>query len=291
MSEATRPTVAVTPIRDSDARGAAQFLSAHLNGRLNAESWLGLLRPPWRESGAESGFQLHVDGELVGVYAAVYSTREVAGRMMRVCNLAALCVLEQHRSSSLRLVRAAIGQKGMVFTDLSPSGNVPALNGRLGFVHLDTTSRLTVNLPFRRRRGTVVSDDPHTLSEMLTGRDAIVYRDHRDAPAANHVLIVDRDRYAYVVYRRETRKRLHIFALPLYVGGDTGLLEESWSLVARHLFRRGLVATIAERRILGFVPRGPGRTIAKPRPRMFKAAGVEPGDVDYLYSELTLIEW
>jgi hypothetical protein len=92
------------------------------------------------------------------------------------------------------------------------------------------------------------------------------------------------------MYRCDRRKRLPVVASPLYVGGDAAVLEAAWPIVASHLLGRGLVATLAERRVLGFVPAGPGRELAMPRTKMYRGAvGAEA--VDYLYSELTLLQW
>jgi len=238
--------------------------------------------------GSNHGFQLVAsDGQIVGVYLAVYSTRDEC--RPAVCNLAAFCVLEQHRPHSLRLVRALLGQKGYLFTDLSPSGNVPAMNERLGFHRLDTSTRLVLNAP-RPARGIRVTESPAMLEETLVGRDAIIYRDHRRAAAARHALILHDGGYAYLMYRRDRRKRLPIFASPLYAGGDAAMLEDAWPAVGSHLLGRGLAATLAERRVLGFSPGGPGRQLARPRVKMYLGkAGAE--EVDYLYSELTLLQW
>jgi hypothetical protein len=165
------------------------------------------------------------------------------------------------------------------------------MNERLGFRHVDTATRLVVNVP-SPRRGVVVTDDPATLSEVLVGSDAAVYRDHERAPAARHVLVVQGDSYAYLIYRRDRRKRLPVFASPLYVGGSRALLENAWPAVAGHLVSHGLPVTLAERRVLGFAPRGPGRDLARPRLKMYRsAADVSEPTVDYLYSELTLLQW
>lgn len=284
--DSVRPRVA--PIEEDDIAASAAFLTEHLNPDVPAESWIALLRPPWPTLSTR-GFRLLVGDELVGVYAMVYSIR---GERV-VCNLAAFCVMEQHRAHSLRLLRAALAQPGMVFTDLSPSGNVPALNVRLGFSHLDTATRLVANLPLplplHLPRGAALTTDPERIASMLSGEDATVFRDHRRAPAARHVLVCDGDRYAYLMYRRDARKRLRIFASPLYVGGDRALLQRSWPRVSAHLRRQGMLATLAERRVLGFVPGGWGAALRHPRPKMFKGASAD--EVDYLYSELTLLEW
>ncbi|GAA3923350.1 hypothetical protein [Microbacterium invictum] len=268
----------------------ADFLVDHLNPRVSHAAWRALLAPPWHPPEMNSGFQLRVDGELVGVYVAIYSRRSRDGVDLVVCNLGAFCVLESFRSHSLRLVRAVLGQKGMLFTDLSPSGNVPAMNERLGFAHLDTGARVVLNRPAFGGAARVTAE-PESVASAVSGRDEEVYRDHLAAPAARHLVVTSGDEYAYMIYRRDTRKRVRSFASPLYVGGDPSLLESNWALVGAHLLRRGMIATIAERRVLGFSPAGWGRHVAQPRPKMFKGVGVSASEVDYLYSELTLLEW
>jgi hypothetical protein len=282
----------VRPISADDALPVARFLHSNLNARVSVDGWARLLLPPW-DAGAvpNRGFQLVHDETIVGAYVAVYSRREFGGEPRQVCNLAAFCVLEEHRAHSVRLIRALLGQRGYVFTDFSPSGNVVAMNERLGFRHVDTAGRLVVNLPRPGRSAVRVSDDPENLERRLEGRDAQAYRDHRATAAARHVLVEADGAYAYLVYRRERRKRLPLFAVPLYAGGDRALLQRSWPLVGAHLLRRGLPVTLAERRVVGFAPPGPGRALASNRPKMFRGADVDPASLDYLYSELTLVQW
>ena len=130
------------------------------------------MRPPWASSGPNHGFQLiDAHDHVVGAYVAVYSTARRGARS--VCNLAAFCVLEEHRTHSLRLLRELLRQKGYVFTDLSPSGNVPAMNERLGFHHLDASTRLVVNRPSASRRVEVTAL-PARLEAVLEGDDASV---------------------------------------------------------------------------------------------------------------------
>ena len=285
--------VTVAPVLREHIDAVASFLHEHLNARVPLEAWHDLLAPPWDDSSApNSGFQLLSGGVIVGVYAAVYSRRRWIGEEdVLTCNLAAFCVQEDFRVHSLRLLRALLAQKGYVFTDLSPSGNVPALNERLGFHRLDTSTRLVANVPWPRRSRVHVTNDPRSLESTLEGRDAEVYRDHRSARASRHLLVQAEEGYAYLLYRRDRRKRVAGFASPLFVGGDPRLLESAWAQVAAYMLRRGMFATLAERRVLGFTPRGIGRGLAHPRPKMFKGNGTDGTQIDYLYSELTLLEW
>lgn len=281
----------LVPITDADAPAAARFLHDELNPAVTVEAWTRLLRPPWAESAPHRGYMLRDGDRIVGVYAAVHSARQVAGQPVPVCNLAAFCVLEEQRMHSVRLMRALIRSREYVFTDFSPSGNVVAMNERLGFIRIDTATRLVINPPWPRGGGVRVSSDPEAIAVILQGQDAQVHRDHRDAAAARHLVVQSGDEYAYLVFRAHTLKRLRLFALPLYVGGSRALLQREWRAVRSHLLtRHGLPFTLAERRILGFSA-GLGRDLAEPRARMVRGTGLDPGEIDYLYSELALVSW
>jgi len=279
--------IAVRPIVDADAPAVSAFLSRHLNAAVPPEAWLVLMRPPWAFRGPNRGFALVAGEDVVGAYVAVYSERDGG----TVCNLAAFCVLEEYRAHSLRLVRALLGQRGFAFTDFSPSGNVVAMNARLGFTALDVATRLAPNLPGLPPRGVTVTRLTDANASVLSGADQVVHRDHRLAPAARHLLVTSGDSYAYLMFRRDRRKRVRTFATPLYAGGDRELLRRAWPGVAGHLLaRHGLLFTLAEPRVLGFAPpRAPA--LSSPRPRMVKAPEPDALSHDYLYSEFTLVEW
>ncbi|WP_426184801.1 hypothetical protein [Microbacterium sp. TWP3-1-2b2] len=282
-----KSSVKVRAIEHADVADVASFLHRNLNARVAESSWASLMTPPWTSEAPNRGFLMISDGEIVGAYVAVHSDRDVEGATVSVCNLAAFCVLPEFRTHSLRLMRAMLAQKGLVFTDLSPSGAVPAMNERLGFRYLDRATRLVLNAP-GFGGGVSVTDAPEELERTLVGADLTLYRDHREAPAARHLLVRTSAGYAYLVYRRDRRKRLPLFMTPLYAGGDREILRRSWPAVAAHLLAKGLPFTLAESHILGFVPGGLGRELKNPRPRMVKG---DPAPSDYLYSELALLSW
>lgn len=282
--------ITVRPIGREDADAVADFLHENLNQAVTAEAWKKVILPPWNGQEPNHGFQLLDGTDIVGVYLAVYRDREGFDGLVPICNLAAFCVLEDFRMHGLRLVRALLAQKDYEFIDLSPSGNVIGLNERLGFERLDTSTRLVLNLPWFRPRDTRVSGDPAALEAILRGRDAEIYQDHRET-AVRHVLVEQAGTYAYLAFRRDRRKGLPLFASPIYVGGDPSLLEASWPSVSSYLLvRHHLPATLAERRVLGFA-RGIGLELANPRPKMIRGSRRPPETIDYLYSELALVEW
>jgi hypothetical protein len=160
-----------------------------------------------------------LDGdEVVGVQLAFYAERRVNGSAERFCNLGAWCVKPEHRFHSLRLLRAVLRQDGYHFTDLSPSGNVVGVNEKLSFQHLDTTTAVVPNLPWPTLPGRGrVSTDASEIERTLIGAELELYRDHAAAGAACHAVLIRGDEHCYVVFRRDRRKGLPLFASVLYV--------------------------------------------------------------------------
>lgn len=283
--------VVLQPITQPDAARVGAFLHRHLNSRVGAVAWAESIAVPWQVDAPNRGFML-VDGEeIVGVHLAFYSERTIAGRRERFCNLGAFCVLPEHRFHSLRLLKALLAQDGFHFTDLSPSGNVIALNRRLRFRSLDTTTALVPNLPWPSWPGRdVISSAPEVLERTLTGAELRLYRDHAGAAACRHLVLIRDGEWCYVMFRKDRRKGLPVFASLLHVS-DPDLLRQMAEPLARHLLvRHGALATLAEERIVKQRPRHSFRVRA-PRHKMFRSPDLEPAQIDDLYSELVCVAW
>jgi hypothetical protein len=286
----TDSPVALSPIGDSQVEQVAEFLHRELNPKVAVKVWAKGIRVRWMADAPNHGFMLLEGSEVVGANLAFYSVREVKGRQERFCNLGALCVVEPRRSHAVRLVRAVLRQQGYHFTDLSPSGNVIELNRRLGFQSLDTATALQINWPVPPTSSLRIITDPAEIEAALSGRDLRIFRDHRDAPAAHHLLVASGSELCYVIGRRDRRKKVPVFVSILYVS-DPNLFGRAARHIARHfLIHEGALATLLETRVTGHAPTG-SIALRHPRPKMFKSSQLSPSDVDYLYSELTQIEW
>lgn len=281
----------VKSIEASDEERVAEFLQANLNTRVTKEAWARAMDVPWSVDKPNSGFMLLHGDTVVGAHLAFYSERELHGATERVCNLGAWCVVPEHRFHSLRLLRALLAQEGYSFTDLSPSGNVVPLNSRLGFERLDTATRVVPNLPWLGRPGrAVISADPDLIERTLTGRDLRLYHDHAEADAARHLVLIRGAEWCYVIFRKDRRKGLPLFASILYAS-DPKLVRELARPLARHLLiRHGALATLTEERITGRLP-WPSLRLRAPRPKMYRSARLDAAQVDYLYSELVCVPW
>ena len=286
-----RARVAARPILPDDVPAVAAFLHANLNQRVPAAAWERAVDVPWSAEQPNAGYVL-LDGEtIVGVHLAFYSERVIDGRLERFCNLGAWCVLPEHRFHALRLLRALLAQDGYHFTDLSPSGSVTGLNERLGFRFLDTTTTVVPNLPRLSRPGRdVISSEPALLERTLTGRELELYHDHASSPAARHLVLKREGDWCYVIFRKDRRKGLPLFASILHVSNPE-LFRAMAGPLGRHLLlRHGAAATLVERAVVEHRPRL-SLTVDSPRRKMFRSSSLEPAQIDYLYSELVCLSW
>ena len=284
--------VELAPITSADGPAVAQFMRANLNPRVPEPAWSDALEVPWPVEAPNHGYLLRDGGDVVGAYLAYYSDRWIAGTLQRFCNLGAWCVLESHRFHGLRLLTSLLAQDGYHFTDFSPSGNVVEVNRRLKFSELVTTTALLPNLPsVPAVRGCRVRSDPRVLLETLTGADKQVYLDHRGAAAAKHVMLSTDNESCYVMFRKDTRKRVARFRLHPACwesGAVPPPRPPTWDAPAPRdirRWRRSLSCALRTAlRVARSSCRSPGR-------KMFKSPSLGPDEIDYLYSELTCLEW
>jgi hypothetical protein len=277
------------PIMPDDVGAVGDFLHRTMGERVSADSWARAMNVPWTVDAPNHGFLLRAGRDVVGAHLAYYSRREFRGRVLDICNLGAWSVDATYRLSGLQLLRALLAQGDYHFTDLSPSGNVVPINERLHFTHLDTTTALSLNTSPLPSRAEVISD-PEMVEACLSEADRRVYRDHREAAAARHAVLVQGSRSCYIMFRRDRRKGLSLFVSILHVS-DPELLHRHFGAFSRFALRQhGAVATLSELRV---VRRQPplSRLIHRPRPKMFRSGVLTARDVDYLYSELECVAW
>ena len=286
--DAVEMAVLLRPITDDDLDMVARFLHVHQDSNVPVDSFRRSFMAHHSEGRPNSGVML-VDGDdVVGVYLAYYSDRMIRGQVQRMCNLGSWCVLPKYRGHSLKMAKAILTQDGFHFLDLSPTTTVAALNRRLGFEYLDDRAVILPALPWPWRAASI-SSDPAVIQQALSGEELRLYNDHRNAPAADHVVLRDRGDVCYVVLRLVTRRRLPV-AIVVHASRPDVLRRMIHPFVGFALLRYRVVAVVAELRWLdGKIPGGSIRR--RLRPKMFRSPTLGPGDIDYFYSELLYLRW
>jgi hypothetical protein len=275
-------TVELAPIADADLAAVVDFLHANYDNRF---PWAGYTSVRWEADAPNHGFMLRDGQRVLGVYLAFYSERLIAGRVERFCNLGAWYVLPEYRSHSVRLLMALVAQDGYHFTDLSPNKKAEAVNLRLQFRYLDTSAVFVPHLPWPTLPGrTKISADADVIAGTLAGPDLKLYRDHAQAPAAHHLVLVRGGECCYVMYREMRHRNVPILAVILYVS-NPGLFRRAMIPLTRYLLvSRRLLATLAELRIIKYRPFLSFKLNAWPK--MYRSSSLNPGQIDDLYSAM-----
>ncbi len=280
-------TIELAPITDADVRAVADLLHANLNDQV---PWARTCLVPWKMDAPNHGFLLR-DGQLVvGACVAFYSERLVAGRLERFCNVGAWYVQPAYRFHSIRLLTALLAQEGYHFTGLSANETVLNIFARLKFRSLDVSAALIPNLPWPTVPGrTRISADPEVIERTLAGTELELYRDHAQALAVHHHVLLSGQESCYIMYREFRHRDRPLYAVLLHVS-NPDLFHRAMLPLTRHLLiRHRLVATLGELRIIGHQPRLSFKLNAWPK--MYRSASLEPRQIDYLYSELVCVPW
>lgn len=279
-------TVDVVPITDTDVAAAADFLHANLNEQV---PWARVCPAvPWKVDAPNHGFMLRDGQRIVGVHLAFYSERLIAGKTQRFCNLGGWCVLPEFRFHSIRLLRELLAQDGYHFTGFSPGEKVLPIHRRFQFRCLDTSAALIPHLPWPGVPGlTRISADPDVIERRLAGSELELYRDHAQALAAHHLVLTRGQDSCYVIYRDMRYKSVPVVAVILHVSNPRLFHRTMVPLTRYLLVHRGLVATLAELRIIGHRP--PLSFKLNSSPKTYRSSSLEARQIDYLYSELECV--
>jgi hypothetical protein len=281
-------TVQVAPVADADMPAVANLLHAKLNDQV---PWIQAFSSmPWKIDAPNHGFLLRDGNVIVGVCLAIYSERLMAGRVERFCNVSAWYVMPDYRFHSIQLLVALLAQEGYHFTSFSANETALPIFARLRFRYLDMSATLIPHLPWPTLPGrTRISADPRVIERMLTGTDLKLYRDHAQALAVHHHVLVRGQESCHVMYREFLYKGAPLYAVLLHVS-NRDLFHQALFPLTRHLLlRHRLVATLGELRIIGHQPRMSFTLSAWPK--LYRSDSLGPGQIDNLYSELTCVPW
>jgi len=139
------------------------------------------------------------------------------------------------------------------------------------------------------RRDTI-SADKELIKRTLDGDELEVYRDHAETAAARHLVLIRGGEWCYVVFRKDRRKGLPVFASILHVSNPP-LFRAMARPLARHLLLHdGAAAMLLERAVIDHRPRL-AIVVDSPRRKMFSSPTLDSAQIDYLYSELMCLPW
>ena len=283
-----QPTI--EPVKDSDLQDFCRFLTRNLSNVRTADEWASAFRQHWGVENPNNGFMLLDNGQIVGGIGAIYAQRLVHGKPERFCNITSWCVLDRYRSQSMRLAMALTSQSDFHFTDLTPTEVVSKMLQFLKFKPMNERQAVWPNLlwPFSLLAGVRVITDSNTIEQVLSAEDARVYMDHRHLTWLNHLAVGRPGDFCHVVYKR-TQLRGLPGAFILGFSKPEQLIKYRFALGNHLLFKKGLIFTRVESRLLTKVPR-PSTELAGFRNKVFRSDTLTEADISNLYTEIVALD-
>ena len=94
-----------------------------------------------------------------------------------------------------------------------------------------------------------------------------------------------------MIFRRDRRKGLPLFASILHVSNPELFRRDAGPLARHLLLRHGVPAMLVELAVVEHRPRPVAAAVDSPRRKMFRSPSLAPAQIDYLYSELVCLAW
>ncbi len=276
------------PIKTEDLQRVCHFYHTHLNQKISPQMWRQAFDQPWIASPPNHGFMLVANGEVVGVFGAIYSAQRIGGAIEQFCNHTSWMVLEPYRARSLELLTALLSQQGFHMTSFTPNPNVTEICCYLGLNLL--SNQITVLPIFLGgwRFNSRVITNPEKIPTLLPTNAVKDYQNHRPFPWLRQVALGHADRYCHVAFKQKRWKRMAA-AMILHIS-DPEIFLAHYPTLGRHLFWRFGITTL--HLPSRFLPRNPTGSIiiTENQPRLFRADSLGQEQISFLYTEVVALD-
>jgi acetoacetyl-CoA synthetase len=287
------------PVAPADVDAICTFLQGvFARSRITAAGWRVLFGNNWLKERPDLGYVLMVGERIVGFLGTVYAMREINGKSGLVCNLSSWYVLPEYRGWGMALLAAAMRDRSITYTALTPGPVTWQVLENLGFTRLDTRKLFfppgahVDSLLGPRPR---IDLNPDTIRRSLNEAQRRIHDDHvrydclqlaaRDAKG--HLYLVVKRR----VVERDTLFRL--FSVRARIPVSEVIYCSAPEFLARHLeriklavlWRQRTLGLVVDERLFRVLPRG----LPIKEHTLYRSPLFASDDMDRLYSELVLL--
>ncbi len=280
--------VALRPATSGDIPAIVDFLHDHMDRRISHERWRRIVEYNWPGNKPTCGWLVEDGCDIVGYLGLVYAPRTIDGANHCLVNLTSWYLRRPYRDlkTALAMLHAATADTDATYTVFSSRPAVTRLMRRTGFRCLDDTRYVW------RRRGAgagdlEVSTDPATIRTRLNPPARKLLDDHAAFNATSFLLRAPGGETCFLLLSIRHKGADIAYHEALYVSEP--------SVLARHAQQFADLILPGEKALLAVDCRFlAGQTVSAatetiPAPRFFKSTQLAPSKVDFLYSEILLL--
>jgi len=282
----------------ADVEQLCRFLHQGFAGNVPIGAWQRLFDYGWIGEKPDFGRVLTVGNDITGFIGAIYASRKINGRTGSVCNLTSWYVLPDYRGWGVELLAAAVSNKDLTYTALTPGPAATQMLEAMGFARSNTCK---IALPPLAQIDTLlqrelsISFDPETIRRSLDDTQRQIFDDHVGCDCLPLSLSAGSEHTLLIVKRRVGgNARLNrLFSTAAKVAYSEILYCSDPNMLARHLERAKLailrrqrtLLLVCDERLFAKLPKG----LLFEAPALYRSSQFSAAELDKLYSELALI--
>ncbi len=282
------PGVELRSAGPNDRDAVVALLHERMNGRISPARWRRLFDYSWLFDKPDCGVVVLERGSVAGYLALIYADRRLGERTVRTANISSWYLVKPLRRQGigLAMLQLATRDPGMTYTTFSSKPPVLRLMAEVGLVLLDQTRFLW------RRSGEHGADIQvfsgfAALPPEVPDHERLILTDHRDLPVQPHLLraaegdclivLSVKQKDADVAYHEV----LHLSRPAVFAPHAEGF--------ANAVLPPGAAVLAVDRRFLdGCEVVAESEQISVPR--YFRSPVMARREVDFLYSEIPLLD-
>jgi GNAT superfamily N-acetyltransferase len=282
------PGIELRSAGPGDADAVCALLHDQMSGRISRERWRRLFDYPWLADKPDCGVVVLERGRVAGYLGVVYADRRLRGRSFRTGNLSSWYIVRSLRGQGLGLAMLRHATRAAEVTYTTFSSNPPALRlmAEVGLVPLDD-SRFLWRRTAERTTAIEVLSGFAAPSSLVPDDERQILADHRSLPAQPHLLrSADGDCLVLLAVKRKGAEVAYHEVLHL---GRPDVLARHAQAFANLVLAPGESVLAVDQRFLdGCEVSAEIEPISVPR--YFRSPDLARRDVDFLYSEIPLLD-
>ncbi len=277
---------------DPDLRSeVADFLHEEMNRKISRERWFGLLDGRWADDDAGYALIAVADKRIVGVLAAVYADRTINGRQVRTCNLSSWYIVKAYRGGGLgyKMMSTALSEPDVTFTTYSSNAAALGVCLKAGMTTLDT-KRLVWHARCEPTKGRLaVFQNIKDAVHLIDPASQKVILDHAGMNIHPLAFQTENGDLCTMVFSIKRKDGDIEFNEALYISDRVLFAANARALADEILPSRKALMSVDSRLLAGHKT-DHDEILPLPVNRGFRPAGLAACEVDFLYSEIPLLD-
>ena len=282
------PGVELRTAAPGDRDAVVALLHERMSSRISRDRWRRLFDYPWLAAKPDCGVVVLERGRVAGYLAVIYADRRRAGRAVRTANLSSWYLLKPLRGQGVGQAMLQLATRAPDVTYTTFSSNPPALRvmATAGLVPLDE-SRFLWRRTAAHATGIEILSGCAALLPEVADHERLILTDHRDLPVEPHLLrAADGDCLIVLSVKKKGADVAYHEVLHL---GRPAVFARHAQAFADAVLPQGAAVLAVDRRFLdGYDVVAESERISVPR--YFRSPDLAPREVDFLYSEIPLLD-